>query len=256
MTMADDEYRAFLEYLFNEYIRDRIPRLRRYWDHRRGDRWAYEQERLRRALNLLRYIDSHCYNPDEVYRTFRIDRIRRLIDEVEDSVSFHNRIADEAGFLDCFDSHFDEILAGLGVEYFPEGELDILRETGSLNPRSDLQGIVYMLKVRQKERRFSSENVRVSRQLDAVKDRLALEEKEFSDVSEEQEKDKPKKSRRWFKGLGQIGQGVALSIGNIALAIGGLDLPVSPETQTWGALVSATTGVGMVFTGFGELRGE
>jgi hypothetical protein len=65
-----------------------------------------------------------------------------------------------------------------------------------------------------------------------------------------------KKSRRWFKGLGQIGQGAALSIANVALAVGVIRFPVSPETQTWGALASVATGIGTVLNGVGDLRSE
>jgi hypothetical protein len=66
----------------------------------------------------------------------------------------------------------------------------------------------------------------------------------------------PKKSRRWFKGLGQIAQGAAFSIANVALAMGALQFQVSPETQTWGAIASVTTGIGTVLSGIGDLRNE
>ena len=65
-----------------------------------------------------------------------------------------------------------------------------------------------------------------------------------------------KKSRRWFKGLGQIAQGSAFSIANVALAVGALKFPVSPETQTWGAVASVSTGVCTVLSGIGDLRNE
>jgi hypothetical protein len=69
-------------------------------------------------------------------------------------------------------------------------------------------------------------------------------------------KDRPKKSRRWFKGVGQIAQGSALSIADVALAIGVLHLPVSPETQSWGAIASVATGIGTILNGVGDLRNE
>jgi hypothetical protein len=61
---------------------------------------------------------------------------------------------------------------------------------------------------------------------------------------------------RWLKGLGQIAQGLAMSTANVGLSLGILNLPVSPETQTWGSIVSVTAGVGMVISGSGDLRGE
>jgi len=67
---------------------------------------------------------------------------------------------------------------------------------------------------------------------------------------------KPRKSRRWFTGLGKIAQGTALSIANIALAVGALHFPVSPETKTWGSVASVATGIGTIFAGIGDLRNE
>jgi hypothetical protein len=75
-------------------------------------------------------------------------------------------------------------------------------------------------------------------------------------MPEDSSKKIPKKSRRWFKGLGQISQGAALSIANIGLAINVFKLPVSPETKTWGAIASVTTGIGTVLNGIGDLRNE
>lgn len=66
----------------------------------------------------------------------------------------------------------------------------------------------------------------------------------------------PQKSRRWFKGVGQIAQGSALSIADVALAIGVLKLPVSAETQSWGALASVAAGFGTLLNGVGDLRHE
>ena len=68
--------------------------------------------------------------------------------------------------------------------------------------------------------------------------------------------DQPRKSRRWFKGLGQIAQGSALSIANVGLAMGAITIPVATETASWGAIVSSITGVGMVLNGIGEFWGE
>ena len=40
------------------------------------------------------------------------------------------------------------------------------------------------------------------------------------------------------------------------MAVGTLDLPVTPETSSYGALVSCTAGLGLIAEGAGELRGE
>ena len=97
-------------------------------------------------------------------------------------------------------------------------------------------------------------------QLTQIEERLEASAKQFSEFQEAAKKkgdtEPPKKSRRWFKGLGQIAQGAALSIADVALAVGALHFPVSPETQTWGAVASVATGVGTIFSGMGDLRSE
>jgi ferric-dicitrate binding protein FerR (iron transport regulator) len=129
---------------------------------------------------------------------------------------------------------------------------------GSTNPEADLRGMIYVVKRRKEERRQMSREIPVSRQLERAEEELARTRKQFEESAEEEENntEAPKKSRRWFKGLGQIAQGAAISIADIGIAIGMLHFPVSPETQTLGALVSTATGVGTVLNGIGELRNE
>jgi hypothetical protein len=67
---------------------------------------------------------------------------------------------------------------------------------------------------------------------------------------------KKRHSRRWFKGIGAIMTGAAMTIGDILLVSGVLDLPVSSETRSWGVIGSCSLGVGTMITGYGELRGE
>ena len=104
-----------------------------------------------------------------------------------------------------------------------------------------------------------SQEMSTRQQLRHVSEQVGSIEKEFEkfrNSKQDRNGEPPKRSRRWFKGFGQIGQGAALSIANVALAIGAIHFPVSPETQTWGALASVATGIGTVFTGVGELRNE
>ena len=250
--MENEEYKAFLKYIFNEYIQPRINRIGR-WDPHEMDQWSYEWRRLKRAVDLVNYINNHCKDTDDIYNTFTLERLGRAVEDVEYGVRWHNRLAEKAGFLDAFDSYYDEIVDGLEAELFPENEYDLFRELGSQNPKSDIQGIIYILKVRRKKNSSSNKEVLISNRLEITVTILSEAQKQFKEQNEKNPK-KPK-SRRWFKGLGQIGQGAALSIGDIALAAGILQFPVSTETQ-WSSLVSAATGVGMILNGVGELRGE
>lgn len=254
--MANEDYKNFLNFIFNECIQPRIFYFPKYHPFERYD-WYHDLDRLKRAVDLVNFINKHCQNSNDIYNTFKLERLRGAVDAIEDGVRCNNRLAEETGFLNAFDTYYDQIVEGLDVELFPESEYKILKELGFKDPQSDLRGIIYFLKAKKKT--YPSYNeLPVSQNLKNTVKKLSEAQEQFREPEEKEinKKMKPKKSRRWFKGLGQIGQGAAISIADIALAFGTLQFPVSPETQTWGSLVSATTGVGMILNGVGELRGE
>lgn len=258
--MTRDEFRSFLEYVYNEYLRKSIHRVGRHFDHREMSyHWEYEWRGLRRALHVIEYTQSHCDNDDDIYRTFQLKRLRRAVDEVEDGVRWNIHLAREIGLLDALDQYYAELVSGLDAEDFPAEEFEMMREIGFHDPKRDLQGIICLLKMRQQEKAsWQKEKISVSRELERTVEILSSAQEDFKekDSKNTEKSEPPKKSRRWFKGLGKIGQGAAMSIADICLAAGVLKFPVSPETQTWGALVSATAGTGLLLDGVGELRGE
>ena len=258
--MTDDEYREFLAVLFRRYVRPRIPRLRRRFHHHMMEEWDYHLAQAERAAHVLRYIESYCDDDGDVYRTFTLDRIAQAVSDTRYSLDFSNRTIDEGGFLDAYEPHASEILTGLQPQHLPEADKEVLREMGSPDPDAELAELVFRAKAfRERAEQFSRE-VSVRQQLRHAEEQLAKAEQHFDELkkleSEEAVEKAPKKSRRWFKALGQIGQGAALSIANVALAIGAIHFPVSPETQTWGAVASVATGIGTVLSGVGDLRNE
>ena len=136
---------------------------------------------------------------------------------------------------------------------------EVIRDTGSSDAEAELAELVYRARAYRNRAERMAQEVSPRQQLRHVAEQVARIQKEFEEFSAsqtEQPPEPPKKSRPWFKGLGQIGQGAALSIANVALAVGVIQFPVSPETQPWGALASVATGIGTVLTGVGELRNE
>ena len=258
--MTEAEYREFLSFLFERYVRPRIARVRHRYTRHMEDEFSYHLDRAVRSAQVLRFVESYCHDDEDAYRTFTVERLAGAVYYTRDSVEFSNRVADEGGFLDACESHAREIASGLAAIHLPDAEKEVLREMGSPNPEVELRSLVYLAKswIQTSERQLG--DVRFRQELRHVEERLKKAGDEFATV-EKTEKERPsrevpKKSRRWFKGLGQIGQGAALSIANVALAIGTLHLPVSPETQTWGAIASVATGIGTVLSGVGELRNE
>jgi len=256
--MNDQEYAEFMNYLFERYVRPRIPRLRSHLDHHMKDDVHYHLGEAERSARILRFIESDCDDDGDIYGTFKVERLARAISETRYSLSFSNRITEEGGFLEAYEEHETEILQGLQPEHLPKEDKEILREMGSMNPEAEIRGLVYLAKARLRKVERQNREVSVRQELKNCAQELDQAEQKIRKGLEmkELEPEVPKKSRRWFKGLGQIAQGSALSIADVALAIGVLKLPVSAETQTWGAIASVTTGIGTVLNGVGDLRNE
>jgi len=256
--MTDDEYREFLAFLFEHYVRQRLPRVRRRFHHHMMEEWHYHLDQAVQAAQVLRFIETHCDDVEDIYRTFTLERLGRAVSDTRSSLDFSTRIAEEAGFLDAFEDHTRDILAGLQPHHLPEVDKDVLREMGSVNPDVEIRALVLRAKASGERASQLSRELRVRDQLKQASERLGEAQDQFTPGGKAAAApvEAPKKSRRWFKGLGQIAQGAAFSIANIALAVGALKFPVSPETQTWGAIASVATGIGTVLSGVGDLRNE
>ena len=258
--MNKSEYREFLSFLFERYVRPRIARVRHRYRHHFEDELSYHLDQAIRSAQVLRFVESYCHDDEEVYRTFTLERLKSAVSETRYSFDFSNRLADEAGFIEAIESHMREIADGLGAGYLPDADKDVLRETGSPNPEVELRSLVYRTKawLERGDRRESELSLR--QELRYAEEKLKDADDSFDKLvkakKEETSEEVPKKTRRWFKGLGQVAQGATFSIANVALAIGTLKLPVSPETQTWGAMASVATGIGTVLSGIGDLRNE
>ena len=256
--MNEQEYAQFMSYLFERYIRPRLPKLRRRMFRHMEDEFHHHLNQAERSARLLRFIETYCDNDSDIYDTFNIGRLSRAVSETRYSLEFNNRILDEGGFFDAYESHEQQILSCLSADHVPSEDKDVLREIGSVDPDNELRALVYAAKDRVRER--SHRELSVRDELKNCANRLEKAEKGLEALSKSKEAESnqnvTKKSRRWFKGVGQIAQGSALSIADVALAIGVLHLPVSSETQSWGAIGSVATGIGTILNGVGDLRAE
>ena len=254
--MNEKEYEKFMAYLYNEYVGSRSRRFRKHFHPMEFEhRWGWELERLVSASNLLRYINHQCREEDEIYSTITRERIAQLPNEIRHGARMNRQMLEESGFMEAIDTYYDEIVGGMKLEHMPPQEIEVMRELGSSEPEAELSALIYIVKSRCKSKHSYNQEVYVSYQLKNLEQKLEQQEKELEELKEDAEK-QPQKPKRWFKGLGQIAQGSALSIANIGLAMGVITIPVAAGTAGWGAIVSSITGVGMVLNGIGEFRGE
>ena len=247
-----DEYKKFMAYLYNEYVRNRLEFQHRRLSedfHAREMRWDWWEEltQASRAVRRITRIPEDRFTSSLESKNLPFEVLRGLV--------ISNRAVQDAGFLDVFDDYYMEIVEGMKIEDMPAQELEVLRRLGSEDPETELTALIYLVRSRSRSSRQLGYNIRVSNHLQEAEKILEHHWREIAKLRETNKKQLVK-SRRWFKGLGQIAQGSALSVANVWLAIGTSPFPVAVETATWGSLVSSVTGVGMVLNGIDEWRGE
>ena len=244
--MTEAEYRVFLSFLFERYVRPRLRKMRRTHGHFETEPYRSLVDQAVSAARVFRFNENDYYD-DDIYATFTAERIETAVSDSQNSTMWSYRSADEAGFLEAYRAHAREITAGLTVRHIPEADKQIVREIGSIAPDLEIEGLIVVARA-ELERRQREGLV------------LEVKEEDFRLVKEAVQKgtdeQTPKKKVRWFKGLGQVSTGAAFSLANLAMAFGALNVPVSAETQTWGAFASVITGLGTILSGIGELRGE
>ena len=244
------DFDAFLEYLFETQIQPRLPLVRNRHRHHFEDEFELALGQLRWTNRVLTFIEQSGGDP---YSTFKDEALANTIADASYGVRFHNRIAEESGLFDVLDDHYSEIAAGIEPRHLPPQEADTLRALGFSEVADHLPAILHMIRNRASRPREG----RISQTLGGLPERLEAAQQQHRDSQKESRpSDLPRKSRRWFKGLGQVVQGSAMSIADIALAAGTLHLPVSPETRSWGTIASTTAGVGMILGGVGDIKGE
>jgi hypothetical protein len=155
------------------------------------------------------------------------------------------------------------IIEGMEFEDLPADDIEALKLLGQTEARGSLLADFLAIKQRGRmdpidwEAPISTAHIMetLSESLAKEVQRLEGVVNQYRDTTSGIPEDE-QKPRRWFKGLGKIAQGTALTVANVCLATSVLVLPVEPSSQTWGAIVSSITGVGTTLHGFGELIGE
>lgn len=110
--MTDQEYREFLAFVFQRYVRPRLSHVRRRFHKDMMEEWDYQMDKAAQAAHVLRFIESYWENDDDVYQTFTAERLARTVSDTGYSFRFSNRTVEEAGFLDALEDHGQGFLLG------------------------------------------------------------------------------------------------------------------------------------------------
>lgn len=254
-----NEYEEFVKYIFYEHIDKRLNKHIRRWHHHLDD-FGYEMNRLSNAMRAVRFIRDYANDDDDIGRVLTPEMLKRIFDDAKSGARINNRLVVDSEIADIIQDYFGEIVDGMTVDHFPQEDFEILRQSGSPDPRREVTAIVHLVKSRKEQLLWrNNDNVRFSHRLAQVPERI---EKISESLPKEPLKPnetaskQPAVKRAVFKGLGSIIQGTLMTITNITLVAGVWSVPLPVETTSVGAVVSATSGIGMIFTGIGELRGE
>ncbi len=254
--MEKNEYEEFIKCLFYEYMEKKLARIRRKWHPFHFiEEWRHFIPRLTRAMRVIRFIEDYFDEDEEIRDSLRPEMLNRTLDSVEDGVKHNNRLTVDSEIVEVIQDYFAEIVDGMSVEHFPEEDFEVMRQSGSLDARREITAIVHLLKSRKEKLIRNGKEVRFSKSMKRCVE-IISERRELLKEEEGKSNKKVSIKRRWFKGIGTICQGTLLSITDISVACGFWPIPLPVETKTVGAVVSATSGIGMIITGIGELRGE
>ena len=215
-------------------------------------------EELSSALRAFRVIKAYTDNNESIgdsRESALIDGLaHRILLQVEDGVRFHNDIAVETEIVDVIEKYFGQIVPGMTVDHFPKEDFDVLQLAGSSDSHQEIEELINVVKSQEDQ---IVERIGYARFRETLRDFLPELRRidydyEFGSVDYEIGRKKKHVKGAIFKGLGSIAQGTLLSVVDITLAAGLWSVTLPTETTTVGAVVSATTGVGMTLTGIGE----
>jgi hypothetical protein len=247
---------AYLQYLFDAEVRPRLDVKRENY----GEiEWVLP--RLRESDRMLSCMKSIGADP---YRTFTPDALATCIGNVEAGVRVNNQLLDETALSDLLDRDIGLILTGLRTRHLA-GERELLTALGFPEVARHLPAMLYLARqsVRTMAQGAYAQLVGLAETLYLANRQHAQRSVEVAQAPRPVQPEEPdprvpaaaRKSRRWFDGLGQVLEGVAISIADIALAIGALDVPVAREAGV-GTIASTAMGVSRVLGGIGDLGDE
>jgi hypothetical protein len=260
------------EYLAEKYVKQPSSRKRRR--HPMDDYlWEFHEsiERLRRADEVLEFLDRTARDP---YTTLR--SVDEVLNDAEYGLQNAQAALDASGFLEMLDDHLESVMSAVDPELLPPGEAAVLDYLGFprlaryVREETDLVGtewragtargvwIAREFREQPATRMFEVSIERIQRHRTELREHAATNPPtdQAGRPGARDVEPQPRKSRRWWKGLGQIVEGATLAVADAGLAVGLYKVQIPEETQLAGTVVSVGAGIGKVMNGVGDLLKE
>lgn len=104
------------------------------------DHYLYQQRKLFRASQIIRFIDGVDDDDSEISKIFQQEHLRRTLQDIKNAnEEFNERALVDTGIVHVFEEHFTDIISELDVSDLPTQDIEALREAGSPNPQAELR---------------------------------------------------------------------------------------------------------------------
>jgi hypothetical protein len=235
--MTAEEYRKFLEALFDHYVKDQIASVDK---HQLLD----NLKRLQQAVNALEKYRHRSPNLGQ----HELQELDRLFAELQRQVSFNEQLVRRTGIVNGLDQHLDQIAGDLDKGALPSFETDVLSRLHSRDPDREL------FEARDEIRALANNvsEARIEAALAEADSRVAVERKKLRIAGWSGIWSRVEPIGKIFRGVGIAGFNVAAGCG-ILPALG---ISVTSLGPFGGAaiLLSVINGLGLLIEGTGKLK--
>jgi hypothetical protein len=252
VKMTKDEWRKIVKEIYYQSIEPKFRRsMKHFHPFELFERYPYDIHKIIKALRVIRFINENFDDNDDLTTAFTKEYLVDIFENLDDGLSFNNRLILDTEVVAVIEEFFDEISSLMEVDDLPEQDFEALRQSGSRDPKTEMQLSIIKTKHKReiliKKNKDRSLTYRIKESKEVVKQKQA-------DIKESNSNQPP--TRKIFKGISSIARGALLTTVDATLIAGMWTVALPVETTTVGAVVSITTGIGDIFNGIGEIRGE
>lgn len=150
----DNEYKSFLIASFVEYVQPKITKLQSDSNFFQNypiirsiiERPSYPMHKAKETMDIVNYINNYCITDEEIYSIFTGGKLKQTLEDASEIVRNTRTLAQESGFIEALDHHFEIIVGGIKLDYLPSHDLELVKYLENKDPKSELEGAIYQFK--------------------------------------------------------------------------------------------------------------
>ena len=224
--------------LLAELLNQSIPGGTAWYSQKRYLNLETEQEvrtilpELAKSVALLNYILYQTATDEEIYDTFQSNKLIETLDNIASGLRLTRRTLAMTGLDNMIRQHIAVIIDLMRIEHFPKEDLELLQNIGHRNPRAALAAIIQLCKTHRVQLANLLTEMGPMGSLETIEGLIYEQKNRIPSTPDRPmtrtrvEHRQPRPPRRLYKGLGQVGGGVLMALGNITLLLWKLRDPI------------------------------